>query len=464
MEQIKKEEVQRYKSQEHKIVREGYIYTFHSRGPKVEIWRCIDRKCYAKIHFVKEDNDETLFIKKIHSCELNSNEIKKLDFFEEIFKLTSETEYEPKKIYELFLKNKTIEDCLILKKKTIFMRIYNLRKKQNLNGLGARKDEIPEMFKKTLRNENFLIFDSGMLDEKRMIILGTQDNLKRLESAKIWLGDGTFKSAPESFTQIYILYFEIESKVFPAIYCFLKGKSEELYWIFFKKIYEILPNANPIYFVSDHESAVLSSFNMVFPNSNLKLCLFHFGQSIWRYIQKIGLSSEYYKDERTRLMCKMLTSLTFVPNEKVPFYFEKWQDEIKTFDSCWKLEQLASFFCKNYIKNTTGVNKIDFWNSSTRIYERIPLTTNALESFNAQLNLRFNSTNPSILTTLTALQNLHNIIDVKFVSFLSNPAFNKKNLYSEKIARIQRLIFDIERLSEIDFLKAVSYIYNWKFD
>jgi len=62
----------------------------------------------------------------------------------------------------------------------------------NPNSLGEL--ELPEELMSTLRNEPFLLYDSGPTDEKRAVMFGTSKNLEILGDCDIWSADGTFKT------------------------------------------------------------------------------------------------------------------------------------------------------------------------------------------------------------------------------------------------------------------------------
>ena len=54
---------------------------------------------------------------------------------------------------------------------------------------------LPEEYKRSAKGEQFLLYDSGP-ETERILIFGTQRNLEMLEQSKVWLSDGTFKTAP----------------------------------------------------------------------------------------------------------------------------------------------------------------------------------------------------------------------------------------------------------------------------
>ncbi|KAI6651321.1 hypothetical protein LOD99_5287 [Oopsacas minuta] len=57
---------------------------------------------------------------------------------------------------------------------------------------------LPAVYQQTAKGEQFLLYDSGADDAHRFLIFATQHNLGMLQRSKIWLADGTFKTAPPS--------------------------------------------------------------------------------------------------------------------------------------------------------------------------------------------------------------------------------------------------------------------------
>ena len=55
----------------------------------------------------------------------------------------------------------------------------------------------------------FLRHDSGSDDENRIFIFVTDEGIRDLQTYKNWSGDGTFKSSPKIFYQVFLLHVHI---------------------------------------------------------------------------------------------------------------------------------------------------------------------------------------------------------------------------------------------------------------
>ena len=74
--------------------------------------------------------------------------------------------------------------------------------------------ELPPEYQVTSAGERFLIHDSGIGDEKRILIFGSPDALQLLRESPHWFGDGTFKVCPRIFfsrSTHFTVWFKIVS-------------------------------------------------------------------------------------------------------------------------------------------------------------------------------------------------------------------------------------------------------------
>ncbi|KAF0987337.1 hypothetical protein HZS_1116 [Henneguya salminicola] len=68
--------------------------------------------------------------------------------------------------------------------------------------------------------ERFLLFDNNSINN-RLIIFSTQRNLDRLNANRNWYCDGTFKSTPNLFYQLYTIHVLYKTTSTPVVYCLL---------------------------------------------------------------------------------------------------------------------------------------------------------------------------------------------------------------------------------------------------
>jgi len=76
-----------------------------------------------------------------------------------------------------------------------------------------------EPYMRTLSNDPFILYDSGVGNDNRILLFSTDENLKILSSEQChWFIDATFKSFPHLFTQILTIYDIKFSTVLPLVF------------------------------------------------------------------------------------------------------------------------------------------------------------------------------------------------------------------------------------------------------
>ena len=101
----------------------------------------------------------------------------------------------------------------------------------------------------------------------------------------MWLIDGTFKTSPALFYQLYTIHGVHGGVVVPFVYVYMPGKSEELYTELFTAVRN-KTYGEPEIIISDFEKAAINAAKNVFPATEFFGCLFHLTQNIFRHIQQ----------------------------------------------------------------------------------------------------------------------------------------------------------------------------------
>lgn len=445
---------------ENKIKVLSYVYSKDNEVTNKSIWRCIDRKCSGRV-YIYESDENLEFIGK-HSCEKPKIFLRKNLLRKRIINYAINTIYSTAQIYEMLCKEFPADDILLFNKKSIYMTIYNQRKVSGVLNNGQLSD-IPDELKLTLKGQNFIFYDSGVQDSQRIIIFGTEENATHARHSTVLLADGTFKVSPSEFYQVYIIYYQLFGKILPAFYCLLPSKSETTYSRLFEQLKIIMEDNHPDYFIVDHENAVIKTFKEQFPTTKIRLCLFHFGQTIFRKIAELGLSTEYMNNENSRLHMKMLMSLAFVPEDQVQVVFRILKGKMLALNNP-KIDDLLLYFEKNYIEFSNEYFNINSWNAFERLLEKVPLTTNNLESFNNYLKEKCSKSHPSMLSLIITLRTIQNEIEIKLCEIIICPEREYGTIkYQEKLCQIREIALRYSSYYDIYYIKAISLTYNWYF-
>ena len=148
-----------------------------------------------------------------------------------------------------------------------------------------------------INGEDFTFIDNK---NSRYFIFGTTDSLKMLCSSDHMFADGTFKSSPSPFTQLYSIHTKssVLNNTLPVLYGLLPNKNKAICTAFFNDLrnicaqYDLILNLQLI--TVKFEQSCLKSLQNVFPNSDAKGCNFHFSKCSFRKITDLGWQQQYY--------------------------------------------------------------------------------------------------------------------------------------------------------------------------
>jgi len=129
--------------------------------------------------------------------------------------------------------------------------------------------------------------------------------MELLCQSSMWFLDGTFKMAPNIFTQIFTILSlrqragrPDEMTSFPFIYTLLTSKKKEEYVEVLRAVRDAtaqfnITHCNPDRIMSDFELSIIQACPVVYPQVPIAACFFHLGQSVYRQIQQRGLQVAY---------------------------------------------------------------------------------------------------------------------------------------------------------------------------
>lgn len=146
--------------------------------------------------------------------------------------------------------------------------------------------------------EDFLKIDLGKGND-RILGFSTNANLDCLSRAHHWFADGTFKSQPVYFDQLFVIHGLQQSGTdllcVPLLFCLTPNRSKGTYKRIFDRLKELRPNLAPASVMTDFEKASQNAFDEGFPSVDIRSCFFHFRQCVYRHIQ-CKLFSKSYSD------------------------------------------------------------------------------------------------------------------------------------------------------------------------
>ena len=271
--------------------------------------------------------------------------------------------------------------------------------------------------------------------------------------------DGTFFVTPTLFYQLFTIHIVIDHHFYPVISVLMDGKTEAKYRVVFAKLKEYLPNLNPTVAMTDHEQASRNALKAIWIDIVVKLCYFHYSQSIFRNVQTNSLTAKYESDVKFKKWVKKIMSLVLLPAEHIVPTFEFLL--LETFDfNATDTALLVRF--KKYLKS--------YWLKYAKkdpnmlsVFGRDSATNNGAESFHAKLKRRMPKGNTP---AWTFVQKLGDVLDDSYNDFLRMKKHGSDKVYRERRKETVKNIAhrrDMEQklllgtCTPMEFLEAVSY-------
>ena len=108
-----------------------------------------------------------------------------------------------------------------------------------------------------------------------------------LKCSQHWLADGTFKTAPILFQQVYVIHALhggpnplLDARLLPSLFILLPNKMQVMYTSMWEQVNLICPHAQPLCMLMVFEKAAINSFQQVWQNTEVKGCFFHLTQNV----------------------------------------------------------------------------------------------------------------------------------------------------------------------------------------
>lgn len=153
-------------------------------------------------------------------------------------------------------------------------------KKENLEIIN---DKLPIYLKHTYNNKVFTRFN--FIDEK-IKLLYTDAFAEYLKMSDKWICEWYFLFCTAESFQLYFLCAKYFYKTYPFLHVFLNDKKEKTYLQLFNKVKETVNVACPGFLKIDSEKSVYNAFKIVFPTTEIFLCVSHFSNSLYRIATK----------------------------------------------------------------------------------------------------------------------------------------------------------------------------------
>ncbi|XP_057323660.1 uncharacterized protein LOC130666560, partial [Microplitis mediator] len=325
------------------------------------------------------------------------------------------------------------------------------------------KDE----WKYTHNGDLFLIHDSGG-DKKRFIVFTTQKSLNFLTTCEQWLGDGTFRTAPAIFTQIYVIHGLKNGKTLPLVYLLAPNKTKVTYVNFLKVLRDRIPNYRPQRLMVDFEKAFLEAFKEVYSGVQVNGCNFHFTKCVWKHVQKYGHQKKYNEDIKFSMNIRLLMALAFVPSEDVIAAFEEIVSSEYYDQNSDCFEELLEYFELTWIgkvkhnknKRDKPLFPIKMWNCQTAVIHDYLRSNNPCEGWNSGFNKRAGQAHPVMEELVKSLKDEQVKTDVLMTQIESGLDVSNTRLkaYRNYTERLKNFVLNYDVNKKYEYLNNVAKI------
>ena len=450
-----------------RLLHEGNTYRLSHITAQRRTFRCSERNCKGSIVLDVENN---ILRTQNHNHAPNFTRIIRANMREELVERALTTRERGVNIVTGITKNLSNSEQQKLPAFSHMRDVITKKRNNSTNRFDIMEEDIPEALRTTLGGSQFFRHDSGIGSSNRIIIFCSDFSARFLSTAKVILVDGTFRSCPRDFCQIFSLHVIVLGKTFPLAFALLSNKCQDSYSSVMTFL-KINHNLNPNIIISDFEQSIVRAFQMNFPLAKLRYCIFHYGQSIWRKVQSLGLQTAYRNDDYVKTIIRKILNLVYFAVEKIPVVFKRLKDEVCINHLNEKINELLTYFEVNYVGYyddeflCTKPPKylISSWSAYDRVLEDIPRTTNAVEAWHRTLNAGCDVAHPNIARLIEVLKAEEELVRLELNRRLNGVISpNMKTIYYDFM--LKTVVSNELILSEDEYYTFLNRVAKWRLD
>ena len=261
---------------------------------------------------------------------------------------------------------------------------------------------IPQEYTVTSSNQQFLQAD--LQDPARLLLFASPEAVQLLQDSNHWFVDGTFKTCPDLFYQVYTIHALKLDRVLPCVYVLLANKSQPTYECLFAEVKRLV-DTPPVTLLMDFERAAYNAASLVFPDTVIKGCFFHLCQNVYRQVQSNGLQAVYGANTEIAIQARMIPSLAFVDPGNAEEALDLLSDQLPD-----ELQPIMDYFECIYFGRRTRHGRrspsfpLAFWSMWDRMQDRLPRTNNSVEGWHCRFQANIGASHPNIWSFLSVLK------------------------------------------------------------
>ena len=273
--------------------------------------------------------------------------------------------------------------------------------------------------------------------------------------------DGTFKSSPPNFTQIWIVRITLHGVNIPVLYALLENKTEISYTAVLQFLKRRCPRFDPDTFVVDFEAAEHNAIQAVYPDTRIQGCHFHYCQALKDRINKLPGIKE---DAHLSQLMGCFYAIPFLPLHDVEDGYHILENNLLNYYPAITSEsqRFLEYYERTWIQGQSHTHPAN-WNVVLSTLEGTPRTNNPSEGSNNALNQAVGGAKPTLATLIIKLRQFNARKEMRVLQLQQHPILNS----DEKPRKNQRMRNSIllgavntyNRTDMFSFLKRVGVQY-----
>uniref|UniRef100_A0A914WV65 MULE transposase domain-containing protein n=1 Tax=Plectus sambesii TaxID=2011161 RepID=A0A914WV65_9BILA len=269
---------------------------------------------------------------------------------------------------------------------------------------------IPDEYKLTMTNQRFQL----EVDSENMVVFADDRGLGLMRRSPVWKLDGTFRTAPRGFYQVYTIHCRHPdfNESIVVLHAFMKRRLKTNYAELFELVRrslgpepltDLTPGGVRRRALFDYEPGTNDAFSTVFPEFVIKGCRFHFAQKILGHFDD-NLKVLKRENEDISHWLKQVLALPLLPAELVPTVWDESLRDPPAVEAKYAahLKKYVEYVEENWIH--CNARPIALWNHYDNDMCR---TTNSAEGWHSGILSSLRGKHPSMSEYLEWLRGIH---------------------------------------------------------
>ena len=405
----------------------GHLYKKNKSNPNKDYYRCMDEQCLAKIH-TRHNSTIVIFDNHMrHGHALPNDVTLKSELLETAKQAVDDdpTICMPK-LWEDVCGAHERRHPNAGHRYPEFSEVKSTLYRYRSNALPPIPDEIddvdfnqiPAVWSTTSRGTRFM--------RKHDINFGitlfcTNEQLDLLSETRFLVADGTFKTAPDPYRQVYTFHGIIGGRRIPLVFALMEQRTTAHYIRLLELIsrYVLRVTAtvwDPQLIVTDYEIGFMNARIQCLPNCVHRGCLFHIDKAIFKKVKRYGLERAYRNNDDIKAYIRKIMALPFLPVLLLRNSYNLLKRRCRRLiRRNPRLARLNRYFERTWLN---GGFPIPLWNCFNRPVRL--RTTNAVEGWNFRWNRRVGLTHPNLWFFIIALKKEEAVVHRSIRQFRRN--------------------------------------------